>query len=352
MIEIRTFEGDAAEFSEFTTGTWRKSYEGKMPVPLWSPSYFRRELLPTDDDARDYLVAAYDGTRLVGSHPARSVRISLHGSEEDATWGSFLTVDPEYRRQGIAQKMHAEFQRRHRERGAKVNFGYLYIRSIKSMGPKFWLKQPEGTMVVRKSGIWGRALDHGAVARFELYRIESWSSRVLSLVQRRPKAPRDMTGIRPYKREDLADCLELVRDRAASADLAYVWSEEELSRLLDWEDLSRTVVLERDGRVGGLVNYYRLEFLGRGRMAAGVIDLLAFGGLAPAARRRLLRAALAQMAEEGLHAAMYLRGSWYAWRELLGAGFSPFVPEYYYVGNKMDLDLPLQKARRVHVLWR
>jgi len=352
MIEIRTFEGDAAEFSEFTTGMWRKSYEGKMPVPLWSPSYFRRELLPTEDDARDYLVAAYDGTRLVGSHPARSVRISLHGSEEDATWGSFLTVDPEYRRQGIAQKMHGEFQRRHRERGAKVNFGYLYIRSIKSMGPKFWLKQPEGTMVVRKSGIWGRALDHGAVARFELYRIESWGSRALSLVQSRPKPPRDMTGIRAYNREDLPDCLELVRDRAASADLAYQWKEEELGRLLDWEDLSRTVVLERDGRVEGLVNYYRLDLVGRSRMTAGVIDLLAFGGLRPADRRRLLRAAMFEMAQEGVHAAMYPRGSWYGWRELVGAGFAPFGSEYYYMGNKMELDLSLENVRHVHVLWR
>jgi GNAT superfamily N-acetyltransferase len=352
MIEIRTFEGDAAELSDFTTRMWRKSYEGKMPIPLWSPSLFRRELLPTEDDPRDYLVAAYDGTRLVGSHPARSVGISLHGGDHSATWGSFLTVDPEYRRQGIAQKMHAEFQRRHRERGAKVNFGYLYIRSIKSMGPKFWLKQPEGTRVVRKLGIWGRALDHRAVARFELYRIESWGSRMLSPVQGRPKAPRDMTGIRPYAPGDLPDCLELVADRAAPADLAYRWSEEELARLLDWEGLSRTLVIERDGRVGGLVNYYRLELLGRSRMEAGVIDLLAFGSLAPAARRRLLRAALFQMAEDGLQAAIHLRGSWYAWRSLLGAGFAPFLPEYYYVGNKMDLDFPLEKVRRVHVVWR
>ncbi len=352
MIEIRTFEGDAVELSEFTTRMWRKWYEGRMPVPLWSPSFFRRELLPTEDDPRDYLLAAYDGTRLVGSRPARSVRIWLHGSEEDATWGSFLTVDPEYRRQGIAQKMHAEFQRRHRARGAKVNFLFLYVRSIESMGPKFWLKQPEGTVVVRKSGIWGRALDHAAVARSERYRIESWSSRALSLVQRRPKGPHDQTGIRPYKGEDLANCLELVRDRAASADLAYLWSEEELSRLLDWEDLSRTVVLERDGRVGGLVNYYRLDVLGRSRMAVGVIDLLAFGSLAAAARWRLLQAALAQMAEEGLHAAIYLRGSWYAWRHLLGAGFLPFLPEYYYMGNKMEPDVSLENLRRVHVLWR
>jgi GNAT superfamily N-acetyltransferase len=352
MIEIRTFEGDASELSEFTTRVWRKSYRGRMPVPLWSPRLFQRELLPTDDDPRDYLVAAYDGTRLVGSHPARAVRISLHGEERSATWGSFLTVDPDYRRQGIAQKMHAEFQKRHQDRGAAVNFGYLYIRNIKSLGPKFWLKQPEGTMIVRKLGAWVRPLDHRAVAQFELYWFEAWGSRMLSWFQRRPKPPRSTTGIRAYRNEDLSDCLELVRDRAASVDLAYLWGPDELARLLDCQDLSRTVVLDRDGRVEGLVNYYRLEVLGRCPIEVGVIDLLAFGSLAWADRRRLLRAALFEMAEEGLQAAMCLRGSWYAGRELVAAGFTPFPPEYYYIGNKIQPDVPLEGVRRLHVLWR
>ena len=352
MIEIRTFEGDAAELSDFTTRVWRKSYQGKMPVPLWSAQLFRRELLPTDVDPRDYLVAAYDGARLVGSHPARAVRISLHGEERGATWGSFLTVDPDYRRQGIAQKMHVEFQKRHQQRGAAVNFGYLYIRSIRSMGPKFWLKQPEGTTVVRKLGVWLRALDHRAAARFELYWFEAWGSRMLSLAQRRPRPPRDVSGIRPYQSEDLPDCLELVRGRAASVDLAYLWSPEELARLLDCEGLSRTVVLQRGGRAAGLVNYYRLEVLGRCPMEVGVVDLLAFGKLRPRERRRLLRAALSQMAEEGLKAAMCLRGSWYAARQLVRAGFFPFPAEYYYVGNKMQPDVPLENVRRLHVLWR
>jgi len=351
MIEIRTFEGDAAELSAFTTTMWRKFYEGKMPVPLWSPQLLARELLPTADDPRDYLVAAYDGTRLVGSHPARPLRISLHGEEKIASWGSFLTVDPEYRRQGIAQRMNEEFWRRHRERGAVANFGYLYVRTVKSMGPKFWLKQPERA-VVRKLGMWVRALDHGAVSRFELYRFEGWGSHLMSLVQGRPKAPRDTTGIRAYRSEDFSDCQELVRERGASMDLAYLWNPEELARLLHYEDLARTVVLEEDGRVAGLVSYYRLEVLGRCPMEAGVIDLVAFGTLSARARLRLLRATLFQMAEEGLKAAMLLRGSWYGWRPLLAAGFTPMTPEYYYTANKMEPDLPVEKVRRVHVLWR
>ncbi len=351
MIEIRTFEGDPAELSAFTTTMWRKSYAGKMPVPLWSPQLFARELLPTADDPRDYLVAAYDGTRLVGSHPARALRISLHGEEKTASWGSFLTVDPEYRRQGIAQRMNEEFWRRHCERKAVANFGYLYVRTVNSLGPKFWLKQPDRA-VVRKLGMWVRALDHRAVPRFELYCLERWGSRFMSVVQGRPKAPRDMTGIRPYRSDDLPDCEELVRRHGAAMDLAYLWDSAELARLLHYEDLARTVVVEEGGRVAGLVSYHRLGVLGRRAMETGVIDLLAFGTLSAVARLRLLRAALSQMTEEGLKAAMLLRGSWYGWRPLLAAGFTPTAPEYYYTASKIEPNLLVEKVRRIQVLWR
>jgi hypothetical protein len=135
-------------------------------------------------------------------------------------------------------------------------------------------------------------------------------------------------------------------------DLTYLWSREEFAQLLHYEDLARTVVVEEGGRVAGLVSYYRLEVLGRCRVETGVIDLLAFSTISAADRLRLLRAALFQMAEEGLRAAMLLRGSWYDWWPLLAAGFTPAAPEYYYTANKMEPSLPVEKVRRIQVLWR
>jgi hypothetical protein len=276
----------------------------------------------------------------------------LHGEAQSATWGSFLTVDPEYRRQGVARKMHAEFQRRHQQREAAVNFGYHYVRHIKSLGPKFWRKQPDSAVGVRKLGMWVRALEHRAVARFETYWFEAYGSRMLSLVQGRAEAPRDMTGIRPYRSDDLADCMELVAERASSVDLAYHFSADELSRLLDYGGFSRTVVLERDGRIAGLIAYYPLHVLGRRRLEVAIIDVLAFGSLPSRDRQRLLQAALCRMTEEGIQAAMCLRGSWYAWPQLARTGFYPVGAEYYFCGNKMRHDLSLDRVRRLHVLWR
>jgi GNAT superfamily N-acetyltransferase len=351
MIEIRTFEGDAEELAAFTCRVWRQSYEGKMLTPLWSKEFMGRDLLP-DGSKRDFLIAAYEGSRLVGSHPAKPLKVRVHGQEIDATWASFISVDPEYRRRGVALKLQEEYVRRHRERDLLLNFGYLYIRSAKSLGPKFWLLQPGGVRLVSKLGFWVRALDHEAVARFELYRLESWGSRAMSLLQRPPREPADTRGIRPYRPTDLKACCTMLNRAGDEAHLAYVWDADNAARQLDYPNLSRTVVLEQQGRVAGLVNYTLLEVLGRSPMRVAVLDNVAFGSLPSNDRRRLLAAALCEMAADGAKGAMMIRGSWYAWPELLGAGFLPMPPEFYYVGLTLRNDISLEGIRRLHVLWR
>lgn len=352
MIEIKTFEDDADELARFTNRVWQAAYEGQVLLPLWSEAFLRRELLPGDGTMRDYLVAAYDGGKLVGFHPARPITVRLHGREIPATWGSFLTVDPEYRGQKIAQRMQQEFIRRHQERGARVNFGYLYIRSAKSLGQKFWLNQPKGTAVVRSLGMWVRALDHAATARFEIHRLESWGARAMSLVQRSPRPPLDPTGIRLWQPEDTPACLALIHQAGEAADLAYLWDSAGLERYLSYPGLSQTVVLQGETGVAGLVNYTLLEILGRERMMVALIDRIAFGSLPGRDRRRLLSAALYQMSGDGAKGAMMLRDSWYGARTLLSAGFVPMHSEYYYIGTCMDEEVSLRGIRRIQALWR
>jgi len=352
VIEIRTFEGGPEELAAFTNRVWRLSYEGHMPTPLWSKEYLRRDLFQNGDRQRDFLIAAYDGSRLVGSHPAKPIAVRLHGQEIAATWASFLSVDPEYRRRGVALKLQAEYVRRHRQHDLPVNFGYLYLRSAHSMGPEFWRRQPGGVRIVSKVGMWVRAFDHAAVARFSLYRLESWGSRVLGLLQDGPREPPDDTGIRPYRPEDLSDCRHLLNQTGESADLAYLWDIDNAARQLSFPGLSQTVVLDHEGRVAGLVNYTLLEVLGKCLVRVALIDAIAFGSLRSVDRRRLLSAALSRMVADGAQAAMMLRGSSYAWRELVRAGFLPLPPEYYYVGMTTREGVPLDGVRRLHVLWR
>lgn len=354
MIDIRTFEGTAGELAQFTNRVWRRWYEGKMLCPLWGDNLFQRELFSADAAGRDFLVAAYDGTRLVGSHPAKPIQIRLHGQEMPAAWGSFLTVDPDYRGQRIAQRMQQEFIRRHRKHGAAVNFGFLYRRSRKSMGPKFWLKQPEETVgAIRRASMWMRALDHGAVARFEINRSEAWGTRLLSFVQRRPKAPHNLDGIRSYRATDLLPCLQLTHEVGAEADLAYLWDPVTLQSQLQYPGLSNTVVGEEGGKIRGFVNYTLFPILGKTILTLAIMDIVALASDCPRElRQRLIKAALHEMFREGAHAVVMLRNSHPGWREMLGAGFFPMMPEYDYCGTRMQEGISLDHVRRMQVLWR
>lgn len=352
MIEIRTFEGTAAELTDFTNRMWRHSYEGKMLCPQWSENLFQRELFSPEAANRPFLVAAYDGTRLVGSHPAKPIRIRLHGREMPATWGSFLTVDPEYRGQRIAQRMQEEFVRRHQEYQAAVNFGYLYLRSVQSMGPKFWLSQPQ-LAIIRKVGMWIRALDHRAVARFELNRFEAWGTRFLSLFQRRPKPPATSEGVRLYAAADLPQCRQLIHGAGAEAELAYLWDSETLGNQLLYPGLSNTLVAEVGSQLVGLVNYTLIPVLGKTRLTSAFIDIVAFArGCPRRLRRRLFQAALHQMFLEGAQGAGMLRTSFSRWRDMAGAGFFPMLPEYYFCGTRMQEGIRLDGIRRMQVIWR
>ncbi len=352
MIEIRTFDGGPGELARFTVGVWRQAYEGRMMIFLWSEDLFRRELFSEDDGCRDYLIAAYDGAKLVGSHPSKPLMIRLHGEAVSATWGSFISVDEAYRRRGVTFKLQQEWTRRHREHGAAVNLGYQYVRSPHAMGPKFWLQQPDRHPIISKVGLWVRAFDHAAVARCQLHRLEGWGARILSLVQTPPRPPTKLKGVRPYHLEDFDACHRLISLAGQSADLAYLWKPAGLRRQLRFGRLSDTVVMERDGAVAGLVNYSLLDTLGKGTFTLALIELLAFGDLPAAERRTLLSAALSQMHAAGAQAAIMLRGSPYGWRTLLAAGFLPMPADQYYIGARFNHRLRLDGVRQMQVLLR
>lgn len=351
MIEIRTFDGDPQELATFCTSSWRKRYEGRMPVPLWSPGFLEWELLGDDHKNRDYLVAAYDKTRLVGMLPARPARYQLNGRSVSGTWGSFFGVDPEYENEGVSLKLNLEQRRRHRLHGAEVFMGFVYFGSAASMGKDFWLRQ-RSLKIISKVGLWARLIDHRAVSDFEFSPRDRWATRALGWFQGPPRAPRDATGIRAFRPDDLADCLRLAGGLSQSAEFGYEWNEPSLQRRLSFRDVTRTLVAEVNGRVEGLVSYCHLDLLGRRTVTAGVIDLLSIENLPAAMQKNLIRAALAQMAGEGCHMALLLRISSHPVWPLVATGFIAQPPEYYYVGQSMGREVFDKPVKRLHIHWR
>jgi hypothetical protein len=349
MIEIRTYDGEPAELAAFCTAVWRDRYRDKMTVPLWNGPFFEWELFSDAPGARDYLVAAYDGGRLVGALPSKPVNFHWQGQTLPGSFGSFFSVDPAYEKQAISLKLVLEQRRRHRARNVPFFTGYVIRRDPSAMGPKFWKRLPD-MYVASKLNLWIRMLDHRTVGESLFSTFERRGSQVLGWFQLRPKPPRPDAGIRPYRDTDLPDCLRLVNELSRSTDFGLVWDEATLARQLSFKEIPRTIVTERDGRVAGFVNYCLQPYRGRAEFVAGVIDLLVVGDLPFAAKRRLLWAALYQMASEGCHAA--LRSVNKPDLLLFSTGFILGHPPHDLVIQSMTRDAQIVKARRIHALWR
>lgn len=323
MIEIRTCESEIPEVARFTTDVWRQTFAGKRLTINWHEAYFDWQLF-NDFIERDYLLAAYDGSTLAGTLFAEPFRLRLHDREHDASMSSWLTVAPEYRRHDVGTKLVAEMRRRHLDRQAAFQIGFGLIGTI---GPEFWRSMPD-VFSVRTLGFWCSLLDVGAL-RSSLF-LSRFARSAMSLLRVLEKRPRHIAheGIRPYCSADLPRCLVLANELGKGIDLAYVWNERRLALQLDYKNVPRTLVYERNGRVEGFINYYPIECLGETILKASMIDLFAFGSMSVSEQKKLLQASIAQMATEGTAMALLLRIPCYPTAALLSLGFIPLPNEF------------------------
>ncbi len=353
-LEVRTFDGTADELSAFVSGTWAATYGGTMLHPTWDAAYFRWQLLCPRPEGRDYLVAAYDGPRLVGCLLAEEFAFRLHGEPIRGTMGSWLTVLSDSRRLGVGVRLFDDLRARLLDRGALFSLGYGYIGARKSMGPKFWRKQPKHVRFLGRVGFWVRALDHAKLVEWPIDKSDSFALRALSVIQRPPPDPPPCLHVRPYRAADLPDCLAVVNRLAATADLGYLWTADRLARQLDFEGTPRTLVYDRGGGALGFTNYHHLPFVGRTTVQSAVLDFFAPGTLTTAEQKHLLAATVSAMRREGAAVALLLRLGEHAPLPLLATGFIPLPPDSDLICAMAatDPDPRFDRVRRVHIHWR
>jgi len=354
MIEIRTYDGDGEDVADLTARAWRAAYGGKSWCPFWSAEYLGWQLLRSPND-RDFLVAAYDGCRLVGCFFAERTIFRTDDHEVVGTIGSWFTVDPEARSPRLGIDILEELRRRHREHGAAFLLGYVN-GDPRTPANKFWSGYarlyPEQIRFVRRMGYWIRVLNAASLRRKCIHRFERLGVDLHGLLpfQRAPRG----TGlkVRDYSDGDLNRCARLVTEVSEDADLAVVWAREQLASQLDWNGYPRTLVLDRGDAPFGMVNYHRFGLLGTDIVTTGLIDLLGCEGGSTRDRRSLLRSAVARMASEGLDIALTLRTSMFPPRVMVPCGFWPLPQSEHltYVFPQPDRKLPL--ADRPFILLR
>ncbi|WP_013627182.1 GNAT family N-acetyltransferase [Rubinisphaera brasiliensis] len=351
-IEIRSFDQPTEELSEFVVSTWLASYRGKMSVPRWSARYFDWQFAGADN-AREYVISAWSDGRLVGALVGLPFPLLWEGEEHLGVHGSWLSVDREFRREGVASKLAQRMNEVQQERGCVGRLGYAFQGARVSLGPRFWKKSQPDTHLVRPMRLWARIINPRKVSRWSNKRFEQ------ILLSGIPKAtcaigkPDSSVNVRSYTEADRPACARLINAQASQADLAALWTDQRLDAHLSYPDVAKTLVVERDGNVVGFISYHFLPLVLQGEVESAVIDLLSTEELTSKETRSLLNTALRSMQDEQVDLVLMREFAGQPNAELLRTRFVPQLAESLLLFSATDQPpSPPRKLRKVHVLWR
>ena len=354
ILEVRPFEGTPEELSDFIYTQWSATYRGKMAVPHWSGDYLHWQLRMSDPAYRRQLIAVYQGTKLAGVFAHFPVEFELLGERIASSQQSWLSVAPEFRRQGAAKALVDGSLAVHRERGCGFQLGFTYYGRRTSLGPKFWLKnQMENSTLIRNAGFWVRVLDPAKAARWNIDRLESWLTWLATpLFPKLLRRTDSKLVIRPAQSQDIPPCLTLIDRATRHCQLRIVWDADSLSRQLGLAGYSHGLIAEIDGEVRGFITFHLLSMFGRNEAPVGVIDLVAVSELAPDQRNELVDAALLALQELGAVVALKLRVGDYPRGMFLRLGWTIRPADSHIIIRWISTPKLQTTLNDIHLLWR
>jgi GNAT superfamily N-acetyltransferase len=297
-VSIGAFNGDYEGLERMAHASWRDEY-GQASFPnFYRPAFLRYLFDRVPAAKKDHLAAAYKGGEIVAFLANLPQRFDLRGSVYNAIYSCLLVVRKEYLRKGIALDLiRAAVE-------ANKKYGYDFSLLTLETGHRSTLMmdklRAEGNRIerIRRSGVMARILDLGRVdASEDLKGYEKAAIRLIG-AHRPPKAAPGV-ALREYRASDLDACHGLLDRYRKTVALARVCAKEELAPELDYPDVARTLVWEKDGRVQAMVNFVLHDHLGKKVERWAWINHVAFPDLTPAEQASFLRAYLARIREDG-----------------------------------------------------
>ncbi len=351
MATIETFRGSAEELADFVGLVWNHSYAGKMAFPRWTPEFFRWQFRWDMEGARENLLAAYEGTKLVGVLLGTDYMLESPAGIHPGSLWSWLSIHPDHRGQGIATELDQERVRRQQAQGAPLVFSFRQVGSRHSQAERPHTNSPQKRFH-RKLGFWARVLAPDRFAQWHYSRFEGWLGRVLAPLARVRKAPGRDDSIREFSPADLDSCLSLLQESQSATALQIHWTPDTLRHHLSGSPISQTLVLEERGQITGLVNFHVLPFQARTVENVGVFDVIAFQGATLRGQYRLINAALRRMVQQEAVVTLKLRcGDTPAW-PMLRTHFVPEFPETFLVLQSTGPPVDVPSRGGLHLLWR
>ncbi len=350
MVSIQTYAGSAEELADFVGMVWSRSYAGKMVFPRWTADYFRWQFRRDSIGGGDNLLAAYEGSTLVGvasgtEYSFRTPRGVIPGSH----W-SWLSVHPDHQGKGIAPALDRERIRRQQASGSELMVTYRYLGSH-SLAGRPNSKSPS-KVFLKMLGFWARVLAPDRFARWHYSRLEGLLARMVGPLVRIRSSPANDSLIGDFLPQELDACLQLVQASQQAAALAIHWTPETLLHHLAGSPISQTLVLKESGKITGLVNFHVLPFQARTVENVGVFDLIAFRDATGFGQSRLINAALSRMMAQNAILALKLRcGDTSLW-PMLRTVFVPHLPDHSLVLQWMNDPIEIPARSTMHLLWR
>jgi GNAT superfamily N-acetyltransferase len=297
-IAIETFKGDYEGLERMAHASWRDEY-GQASFPnFYRPAFLRYLFDRIPEAKKDHLLAAYKGGEIVAFLANLPQRFDLRGRLCGAIYSCLLVVRKEDLRKGIALDIIRAAVELNRKYG--YDFSLLTLETGHRSTLMMDKLRAEGNRIesIRKSGVMARILDLGRVAASE--DLKGYEKAAIQLIgaHRPPKAAPEVV-LREYGAADLDACHALLDRYRQTVALARVCDKAELAPELDYPDVARTLVWEKDGRVQAMINFILHDHLGKKVERWTWINHVAFPDLSPAERVAFLRAYLTRIRADG-----------------------------------------------------
>ncbi len=344
-ISIEPFRGDIEGLEKMALSSWRDEYGISSFPNLYRPA-FLRFLFDRLPDKR-HLIAAYRGDEIVSFFANLPRRIHFEGDTYRAVLSCLLVTRKALLRHGMAQAIIAEALKLNQE--LNYDFALLYLETGHRSTKLIEKLAETGHAVdrVKKVYVIARILDLPRVLASE--DLKGWERAALRLsgLHHLPKA-RAPVSLREYRPEDVDACLGLLDRHRGRARLALVWERDELAWELDYPDVSKTLVYEKEGEVRGLINFLYHEHHGKTIERWAWLNHVAFPELSGRERSAFIKAFLAYMKETGCVGVTEWTRGYYPMTPLYRARFFPYFRALNLHAWRFNPDLDLQNIRRVY----
>ncbi len=346
-VSVENFRGDYEGLERMAHASWRDEY-GQSSFPnFYRPAFLHFLFDRIPEAKKDHLLAAYKGGEIVAFLANLPQKFHFRGSIVNAVYSCLLVTRKEYLRKGLALVLI--------KRAVEVNRKYNYDFSLLTLETghrstrMMERLRSEGNRIerIRKSGVMARILDLDRVADSE--GMKGYERAIIRLLGAH-KPPKATAGVvlREYGPRDLDACHALLDRYKETVPLALAWDRESLATELDWPDVSRTLVWEKDGRIRAMINFILHDHLGKSLERWAWINHVAFPDLSPSERAAFIRAYLAHIRAAGCIGTIdWTRRGWPA-RPFFRARFIPYPRAVNLVAWVFNAEVSLAKIPVVY----